>query len=46
MDDCKIKITIRHLLTMTEVFNWNEQMGYDDPQNDYSKMEASFDRIK
>ena len=31
---------------MTAGFNWNEQTGYDDPRNDCSNMEASFDWIK
>jgi CubicO group peptidase (beta-lactamase class C family) len=46
IDDRKRKMTIRHLLTMTAGFDWNEQTGYDDPKNDCSIMEASFDWVQ
>ena len=39
-------MTIRHLLTMTAGFEWNESVSYNDPRNDCSQMEASFDWIK
>ena len=46
IDDRKRKMTIRHLLTMTAGFEWNENLSYSDPRNDCSQMEASFDWIQ
>ena len=46
IDDRKRKLTIRHLLTMTAGFEWNENLSYSDPRNDCTQMEASFDWIK
>jgi len=46
IDDRKRKLTIRHLLTMTAGFNWNENLHYSDPRNDCSVMEASFDWVQ
>ncbi|HEX6848897.1 MAG TPA: serine hydrolase [Chitinophagaceae bacterium] len=46
IDDRKRRMTIRHLLTMTAGFEWNESVSYNDPRNDCSQMEASFDWIK
>ena len=46
IDDRKRRLTIRHLLTMTAGFDWNENLSYSDPRNDCSQMEASFDWIK
>jgi len=46
IDDRKRKMTIRHLLTMTSGFEWNENLHYSDPRNDCSQMEASFDWIQ
>lgn len=45
IDDRKRKMTIRHLLTMTAGFNWNE-MNYSDSENDCGIMEASFDWVQ
>lgn len=46
IDDRKRKLTIRHLLTMTAGFDWNENLSYSDPRNDCTQMESSFDWIK
>jgi len=46
IDDRKRRMTIRHLLTMTAGFEWNENLHYSDPRNDCSQMEASFDWIQ
>jgi len=43
IDDRKRKLNIRHLLTMTAGFDWDEGFHYSDPRNDCSRMEASFD---
>ncbi|MGZ8517351.1 MAG: serine hydrolase domain-containing protein [Chitinophagaceae bacterium] len=45
IDDRKRKMTIRHLLTMTAGFDWNEWLPYTDPKNDAIAMEGSFDWI-
>jgi len=47
IDDRKRRMTIRHLLTMTAGFDWNEgTVSYDDPANDCGIMEASFDWVQ
>ncbi len=46
IDERKRKITLQHLLTMTAGFDWNEQVDYNDPRNDCTIMEASFDWIQ
>lgn len=46
IDDRKRKMNIRHLLTMTAGFDWNESLPYTDPRNDAIIMEASFDWIQ
>ncbi len=46
MDDRKQRITLRHLLTMTAGFAWNESLPYNDPNNSCSQMEASFDWVR
>ncbi|HEX6168853.1 MAG TPA: serine hydrolase [Chitinophagaceae bacterium] len=46
IDGRKRRMTIRHLLTMTAGFEWNENLSYSDPRNDCSQMEASFDWIQ
>jgi len=46
IDDRKRRMTIRHLLTMTAGFEWNENISYNDPRNDCSQMEASADWIQ
>ena len=45
IDDRKRRMTIKHLLTMTSGFSWDENIHYDDPKNDCSVMEASLDWI-
>jgi CubicO group peptidase (beta-lactamase class C family) len=45
VDDRKRRMTIRHLLTMTTGFDWDEDVPYADPRNDCSRMEASFDWV-
>jgi len=46
IDDRKRKLTIRHLLTMTAGFDWDEGIHYSDPRNDCTRMEASFDWVQ
>ena len=46
IDDRKRKLNIRHLLTMTAGFDWDEGFHYSDPRNDCMRMEASFDWIQ
>jgi CubicO group peptidase (beta-lactamase class C family) len=46
IDDRKRRMTIRHLLTMTAGFDWNEWIPYTDPRNDCMVMEGSFDWIQ
>lgn len=46
VDERKRRVTIRHLLTMTGGFDWNEDLPYDDPDNSASQMEASFDWVQ
>ena len=46
VDERKRRITIRHLLTMTGGFDWNEDLPYYDPNNACSQMEASFDWVE
>ena len=45
IDDRKRRMRIRHLLTMTAGFKWDEAIHYDNPKNDCSVMEASMDWI-
>lgn len=45
VDDRKRRLTIRHLLTMTGGFDWNENLPYFHPQNAAVNMEASYDWI-
>lgn len=47
VDDRKRRITIRHLLTMTAGFQWDEESGtYDSPYNSAVQMESSCDWVK
>ena len=46
IDDLKRKLNIRHLLTMTAGFDWDEGLHYSDPRNDCMRMEASFDWVQ
>jgi CubicO group peptidase (beta-lactamase class C family) len=45
IDDHKRRMTIKHLLTMTAGFSWDENVHYDNPNNDCSVMEAGFDWV-
>lgn len=46
VDDRKRQVTVRHLLTMTGGFDWNESLPYVDPRNNAVAMEASRDWIE
>lgn len=47
VDDRKRRITLRHVLTMTAGFDWNEQdVAYNDPRSDSSLMEAADDWVQ
>jgi CubicO group peptidase (beta-lactamase class C family) len=46
LEERKRHVTIRHLLTMTGGFDWNEELPYNDPNNSCSLMEASFDWVE
>ncbi|MFN7948342.1 MAG: serine hydrolase [Blastocatellia bacterium] len=46
IDERKRRMTIRHLLTMTAGFDWNESLPYNDPNNSASLMEASNDWVQ
>jgi CubicO group peptidase (beta-lactamase class C family) len=45
IDARKRKIQIRHLLTMTGGFEWNDGLPLNDPNNTESQLEASFDWV-
>jgi CubicO group peptidase (beta-lactamase class C family) len=45
IDDRKRRMTVRHLLTMTGGFDWNEALPYIDPKNTASALEASPDWV-
>lgn len=46
VDDRKRRLTLRHLLTMTAGFDWNEDLPYSDPNNTAMQMEASADWVQ
>lgn len=46
IDDRKRRMTLRHLLTMTGGFDWNENLPYVDPNNAAVNMEASYDWVQ
>ncbi len=46
VDERKRRVTIRHLMTMTGGFDWDEGLPYYDPNNACSLMEASFDWVQ
>jgi len=46
IDDRKRRLTVRHLLTMTGGFDWNEKLPYIDPGNTAVAMEASYDWVQ
>jgi CubicO group peptidase (beta-lactamase class C family) len=45
VDDRKRRMTIKHLLTMTDGLAWNEAVAYNDPRNTTGALEASYDWI-
>lgn len=45
VDARKQRMTIRHLLTMTGGFEWNEGLPYTDPRNNTVVMEGSYDWV-
>jgi CubicO group peptidase (beta-lactamase class C family) len=46
IDQRKRRVTVRHLLTMTGGFDWNEDRPYVDPANSAVTMEASYDWVQ
>lgn len=46
VDDRKRRMTVRHLLTMTAGFDWNEGLSYADPRNTGTQLEKSDDWVK
>jgi CubicO group peptidase (beta-lactamase class C family) len=46
IDDRKRRMTIRHLLTMSGGFDWNENLPYIDPANTGVVMEGSYDWVQ
>lgn len=46
IDDRKRQMTVRHLLTMSGGFDWNENLPYIDPRNNGVAMEASRDWVE
>lgn len=46
LDARKRRITVKHLLTMTGGFDWNENLPYVDPKNSASLLEASPDWVQ
>jgi CubicO group peptidase (beta-lactamase class C family) len=46
VDDRKRRLTIRHLLTMTDGLDWREDVPYSDPNNTANLLEASCDWVK
>jgi CubicO group peptidase (beta-lactamase class C family) len=45
VDDRKRRMTVRHLLTMTDGLDWRENLPYTDPNNTTVVMEGSYDWI-
>lgn len=46
IDDRKRRMTVRHLLSMTGGFDWNESIPYTDPRNTATALEESPDWIR
>jgi CubicO group peptidase (beta-lactamase class C family) len=46
VDERKRRMTLRHVLTMTAGFDWDEEVAYDDPKNDASLMEGTEDWVQ
>jgi CubicO group peptidase (beta-lactamase class C family) len=40
------QLTIRHALTMSAGFDWNENVSYTDPKNDETAMDRSADPLR
>lgn len=46
VDDRKRRMTIRHLLTMSTGFDWNEDVPYTDPENTWSVLQEADDWVQ
>jgi CubicO group peptidase (beta-lactamase class C family) len=46
VDDRKRRMTLRNVLTMTTGLDWVEDVPYDDPRSDSSRMEATDDWVQ
>jgi len=46
VDDRKRRMTLQNILTMTTGLDWNEEVPYDDPRSDSSRMEATDDWVQ
>lgn len=46
VDARKRRMTVRHLITMTSGFDWNENLPYADPKNTATAFEESHDWVK
>jgi len=46
VDDRKRRMTLQHVLTMTTGLDWLEDVPYDDPRSDSSRMEATDDWVQ
>jgi CubicO group peptidase (beta-lactamase class C family) len=46
VDERKRRMTLRDVLTMTTGLQWNEDVPYDDPRSDSSRMEATDDWVQ
>jgi CubicO group peptidase (beta-lactamase class C family) len=46
VDERKRRMTVRHLITMTGGFDWNEGLPYADPRNTATALEESNDWVK
>ena len=46
LDDRKRRMTLKDVLTMTTGLEWNEDVPYDDPRSDSSRMEATDDWVQ
>ena len=45
LDARKLRMTVRHVLTMSTGLDWNEELPYNDPHNPTAPMEASDDWV-
>lgn len=46
VDERKERMTIRHLLTMSTGFDWNEDVPYIDPENTWSALQEASDWVQ